>query len=178
MLLVCVPPFCRTPPPPDSPKFRSFFFPSPTTFFILPSLGGFLVEFWWCFCPPNIMCTFGLSGCCVKPRRLWGRGSFTRQPENSKREHLTSRHFQTPPKNHEKTLRERQRERKMGGGRRKKSVKFWAPHPSFPHPSAPPPFSGFGTPPSGPHHDTHQIQKLDWLNCGQNWIGLKEGGGV
>ena len=30
------------------------------------------------------MCTFGLSGCRVKPRRLRGRRGFTRQPENSK----------------------------------------------------------------------------------------------
>ena len=34
------------------------------------------------------LCTFGLSGCRVKPRRLRGRWGFTRQPENSKRAHL------------------------------------------------------------------------------------------
>ena len=36
--------------PPDGPKFRSLFFPSPQQFsFFLPSLGCLLVEFWWCF---------------------------------------------------------------------------------------------------------------------------------
>ena len=39
-------PLCRDPPP-DIPKFRSFF-PLPQFSYILPSLGGLLVEFWWC----------------------------------------------------------------------------------------------------------------------------------
>ena len=39
------------------------------------SLGGLLVEFWWCFEDPQ-MCTFGLSGCRVKPRRLGVLGRF------------------------------------------------------------------------------------------------------
>ena len=64
----------RTALPWDRPKFRSFFFPLPPeiSFFLLS--GGLLVEFRWClnWDPPK--CTFGLSGCRVKPRRLRGRG--------------------------------------------------------------------------------------------------------
>ena len=61
------------------PKISRFFFLSPAGNFILPSLAGcLLVEFWWFFeIRDNQMCTFGLSGCHVKPRRLWGRGGFT-----------------------------------------------------------------------------------------------------
>ena len=58
------------------------------------------------------------------PGGLWG---FTRQPENSKRAHLSVPALQTPPKFHEKTPRERERKRaKMGAGEGKKSAKFWA----------------------------------------------------
>ena len=44
------------------------------------------------------MCTFGLSGCCVEPRRPHQTGprGFTRQPENSKRAHLSVPALQTP----------------------------------------------------------------------------------
>ena len=68
---------------------------------------------------------------------LWRRRGFTRQHENSKRAHLRVPALQTPPKFHEKTPREREREKKSeDGGRRgkKKSAKFWAPafgHPPF-----------------------------------------------
>ena len=54
------------------------------------SLGVFSLNFGGC-CQgwdPQ-MCTFGLSGCRVKPRRLRGRRCFRRQPKNSKRAHLT-----------------------------------------------------------------------------------------
>ena len=62
------PPLRRTPPP-DRPKFRAFFFPSPPQNSFFSTLYGcLLVEFWWCFEDRNPeMCTFGLSG--VKPRR-------------------------------------------------------------------------------------------------------------
>ena len=56
------------------------------------------------------MCTFGLSDCHVKPRRLRGRRGFTQQPENSKRAHLIAPALQTPPKFTEKTSRDRQKE--------------------------------------------------------------------
>ena len=78
------------------------------------------------------MCTFGLSGCRVKPRRL--------QPENSKRAHLSAPALQTPPKFHEK-------DQKRGKQFffKKKTVKKtrnfgpppFGPHRSGPHPSGP-----------------------------------------
>ena len=37
-------------PPPGPPKISLFFFRLPLPFsFFLPSLGGLLMEFWWCF---------------------------------------------------------------------------------------------------------------------------------
>ena len=53
------------------PKISLFFFPFPPPFrSFCVSLGLFLVEFWWCFEGRNLeMCTFGLLGCRVKPRR-------------------------------------------------------------------------------------------------------------
>ena len=55
-------------PPPDCPKFRFFFSLSRPIFALFFSL---LVVFWWCLKRHGAqMCTFGLSGCCVKPRPL------------------------------------------------------------------------------------------------------------
>ena len=77
----------RTALPLDRPKFRSFSPLSPQNSLFSSLSGCLLVEFWWCFEDRDPqMCTFGLSGCRVKPRRLRGRRGFTRQPENSKRE--------------------------------------------------------------------------------------------
>ena len=58
---------------------------------------------------------------------LQGCRGFTRQPENSKRAHLTA---PAPP------MRRPPREGRTNenGGGRKKSAKFWAPHPSGPQP--------------------------------------------
>ena len=51
------------------PKFRAFFFPVPPQNSFFSSLsGGLLVEFWWCLKRRGPVCTFGLSGCRVKPR--------------------------------------------------------------------------------------------------------------
>ena len=112
------------------------------------------------------MCTFGLSGCGVKPRRLRGR-RFHTTTENSKRAHLTAPAL--PNTNTTKTTRRhivREKKSETGGGRRKKSAKIWAPpHPSGPHHSGPHP-SGLGLGPTL-WAITHQIQK--WM--GQNWIG-------
>ena len=116
------------------------------------------------------MCTFGLSGCRVKPRRLRGRRGFTGQPENSKRAHLSAPTLQTPPKFHERTPKERKKKENCGGRREKKARNFGPPTlrgstlrgstlrgPTLrgPHPSGPPPFGaplflGFGPPPFGP----------------------------
>ena len=44
-----LPPLRRTPPPPDRPKFRSFFALFQHSFrFLFLSLGGRFVELWWC----------------------------------------------------------------------------------------------------------------------------------
>ena len=88
------------------------FFPSPATiFFLSSSLAGPFVKF-WCFflkrrCPE--ICTCGLSGCRVKPRRLQSRRSFTRQPENSKRAHL-----RVPPRLHKNHQNSTNLERERG----------------------------------------------------------------
>ena len=113
------------------------------------------MEFWWCLKRRGAqVCTFGLSGCCVKPRRLRG---FTRRPKNSKRAHFRAPTCQTPPKFHEKTPRERRKERILRREREKKA-KFWATHPSGPHPLGPHPSGPHslgpnpsGPQPSGPH---------------------------
>ena len=48
------------------------FFPSPAPIFALffSLSGGLLVEFWWCLKRRCQLCTFGLTGCRVKPRWL------------------------------------------------------------------------------------------------------------
>ena len=121
------------------PKFRVFF-PSPATIFLsfFPLLGVLSLNFGGVFegRDPE-MCTFGLSGCRVILRRLWGRRGFTRQPENSKRAHFRPRRFKTPPKFHERTPKRGKKERKMVAGEGKKNAKFGVPHPSGPYPSGP-----------------------------------------
>ena len=109
-------------PCPGPPKISLFFSLSRRKIrSFLPSLGVFSLNFGGVSegRDPQ-MCTFGLSGCRVKPRRLHQTG---------------------PPEN-------------CGGRRKKKkSAKFWAPHPSGLHPSGLHP-SGlhFSAPhPSGPH---------------------------
>ena len=74
---VCVSdPLTRNAPPPDSPKFRSFF-PSRHNFHSFFSLGVLSWIFGGVFEGQDPeMCTFGLSGCRVKPRRLLGSGSW------------------------------------------------------------------------------------------------------
>ena len=62
-----------TGPPPPTPLRRTAqnfapFFPSPTLFALSVSLsGGLFVEFWWCLKRRCQLCTFGLTGCRVKP---------------------------------------------------------------------------------------------------------------
>ena len=86
--------FRRTPPPLDrTAQNFALFLPFPATVSLFLCLSGcLLVEFWWCFEGRNLeMCTSGLSGCRVKPRRPHQTGppGHTRQPENSKRAHLS-----------------------------------------------------------------------------------------
>ena len=137
------PPLRRTAPPLDRPKFRTFF-PSPATIYILFSLSC-----WSCSLnfggvfegrDPQ-MCTFGLSGCRVKPRRPHHRAAeashdsrklqtCTLQGTCASRHHQNS--LRRPPETH------RNSETVAGEGR--KSAKFWAPHPLGPHPFRAPPF--------------------------------------
>ena len=168
-------PSCTGPPAPDHPKSLSFFLSRPYFRSFCLSLGVFSLNFGGVFegWDPQ-MCTFGLSGCRVKPRR-----GFTRQPKNSKRAHLMVPTLQTPLKFHENTLRETQTKMDVGKGK-KKNAKFWASHPSLSHlrsPTLQSPtfrgptlrgptlrgpalrvtiFSGFGLHPLGHHHDTHR----------------------
>ena len=89
---------------------------------------------------------------------------------NSKRAHLSVPALQTPPKFHEKTLRDREKKYENCGKRGKKSAKFWALHPSGPPPFGASTLRGpifLGLDPTFWGHDTHQIQK--WI--GQKWIG-------
>ena len=125
-------------PSPGPPKISLFFFPLPPQNSFFSSLSGcLLVDFWLCDEDRDPqMCTFGLSGCRVKPRRLRGRRGFTRQPEISNRAHLSAPALQTPPKFHEKTPREGRKERILRRDKEKKR-EILGPPPFGPHPSAP-----------------------------------------
>ena len=111
-------------------------------------------------------------------RRLRGRRGFTRQHKNSKRAHLTAPALQTPPKFHEKTSRETEKELKWAGeGKKKREIlglpPFGAP-PCGAHPSGVR-FFWVWAPPFGPHHDTHTdpngLAQNGLAKIGQNWIG-------
>ena len=101
-----------------------------------------------------------------------------RQPENSKRAHLSAPALQTPPTFHEKDPQEREKkERKLWREKEKKSAKFFgpppfgAPHPSGPHNFGAPTFSGFGAPhPLGPHHDTKNMGQKFWIGLAKNGL--------
>ena len=71
--------------------------------------------------PPVKPRTFGFGLLCETPA-VWGRRGFTRQPENSKRAHLRVPAFQTPPKFHEKTPREKKSENGSGRGEKKPKI--------------------------------------------------------
>ena len=78
-------PLRRTPLRRTAQNF-ALFLPSPAPYF---RSGCLLVECWVFFESRDPeMCTFGPSGCRVKPRRLRGRRGFTHQPENSKLAHF------------------------------------------------------------------------------------------
>ena len=67
------------------------------------------------------MCSFGLPDCHVKPRRLRGRLGFTRQPENSKRAHLTAPALPNTTKTtREDTQRDTKKSESEGRERKKK----------------------------------------------------------
>ena len=145
----------------DRPKFRSFF-PLPPHFSFLPSLGVFSWNFGVFEGRDPQMCTFGLSDCRVKPRRLWGRRDFTRQ-------------FQTRTTKIPREDTKKRRKNEFFREREKKARNFGPPHPSGPfpsgpHPSGPQPYCTrerldevcccvvvmWAHPPSPPHHTTEQ----------------------
>ena len=94
------------------------------------------------------MCTFGLSGCRVKPPQAppdRAAGARTRQPENSKRAHFRAPALLSPPKFHERIPRERKKKENCGGRREKKREILGSP------PFGAPPFgeTPFGAPTFG-----------------------------
>ena len=125
--------------------------------------------------PGPHICTFGLSDCRVKPRRLRGRRGFTRQPENSKRANMRSRPSKTPPKFNEKTT-ERETKKRTWWLETEKKLEILGPPP-------------FGAPPSGldffwvwapPFRAmTHTRSKIGLarIGFGQSWPGQNHEGG-
>ena len=145
-------------------------------FLVLTYLSSMLFLFCFCFRPQQPeLCTFGLSGCRVKPRRphqTGAAGARTRQPENSKRAHFRAPALETPPKFHERTPREKE-ERKLWREEGKKNAKFWVHHPSGLHPSVPL-FPGLGPPPFGaPPFEGPTLcrPKIQHRKIGRNRIG-------
>ena len=114
------------------PNFRAFFFSLPLeiSFFLL-SLGGLLMEFWWCLKRRHAqMCAFGVLWLfCEAPAARSGgaAGVSHHSPRARKTGTSLGSGFQTPPKFNEQTPRETEKERN-GGGREegKKRAKFWA----------------------------------------------------
>ena len=134
----------RTSPPLDPPSGGP-----PTVSLFLCLFGCLLVEFWWCF--ETLKCAhLGSQLSCETPAAPPDRatGARTRQPENSKRAHFRHLRFKTPPKFHEKTPRETQKQRN-GGGKGKKKRQILGP-PTLRGPTllglVPPPI---GAPPFG-----------------------------
>ena len=161
-------------PSPGPPKISHFSLSRRKIRSFLPSLGVFSLNFGCVFeAPgPSNVHVWALWLSCGTPAAPPDRaaGARTRQPENSKRAHLSAPALQTPPKFHEKTPREGRKERILWRERKKKSAKIWAPHlgappfgappfwappfwapPFGPPPFGPPLFLGLGPHPSGPH---------------------------
>ena len=132
----------------DRPKFRSFFsLPRRKIRSFLPSLGVFSLNFGGVFEGRALKCA--RLGSLVVVWNPGGFGGFTRQPENSKRAHLSAPALQTPPKFNEKTPREGRKERILGREKEKKARNFGPPTLRAPT-LRDPTFSGFGPPPFGP----------------------------
>ena len=114
-----------TPPPPDRPKFRSFFPLPPQFSLFLLYLGGPFVEFWWCFFEGRDpeMCTFGALGLsCEAPAASGPPGP------------------QTPPKFNERTPKREKKRKKIVAAKGKNKREISGPHTSEPHPWGAPPF--------------------------------------
>ena len=160
-----------TPPPdrpsPGPPKISLFFFLSPARNFLS-------VLLLWEVCLVELLVVFLKTGVAQMhvvgslvvvwnpggPTRPGCRQGFTRQPENSKRAHLSVPALQTPPKFHEKTPRERRKNEISGGREKKKREIFRAPTPF-----GPPLFLGSGLHSSGPPTPSGPHQKQNWPNA-------------
>ena len=119
------------------PKISRFFFslPPETSLFLL-SLGGLLVEFWWCLKRRALKCVrLEFSGCRVKPRRPQSRPGFTRQPENSCT-FERPRHFKHHQNSTKGPTREGEKNESCGREREEEERNFGPPPP-------------FGAPPFG-----------------------------
>ena len=168
----------------EGPKFRAFSSLPATVSLFLCLLGVLPLNFGGVFeGRDRQMCTFGLSGCRMKPRR---RG-LTRQPENSKRAHLSALALQTPPKFNEKTSQREERV-KFPTGEGKKSAKFWAVRggvvrrrgikrrgepecPKQPHQHQHPTLNSNNT--QQPHTDNNNTLTTTHNNTSQKWAGQK-----
>ena len=206
VVVVCVVGVLKAPPPDpppldrpplDRPKFRSFFSLSRRKIrSFLPSLGVFSLNFGVFEDRDPQMCTFGLSGCRVEPRRPHQTGppglhTTTRE--------LQTRTFERPDaSNTTRIPRKRPKEREKrtencGGESEKKEQNFGpppfgpptvrAPHPSGPpqlrgpttsgpHNFGPPLFPGLAPHPLGPHHDTKNIGQKIGLAKKLDWPKL------
>ena len=80
-----------------------------------------------CVCVCVFVCVCAVWRGCWFHGSVWGRRGFTRQPENSKRAHLSAPALQTQPKFHEKTPREGRKERILRREREKKARYFGPP---------------------------------------------------
>ena len=146
------------PPSAGPPKISLFFFPFPPPFrSFCVSLGLFLVEFWWCFEGRNLeMCTFGLLGCRVKPRRPHQTGppGLAHDSPRTPNVHISGpRHFKHHKNSTRKKDTQKDTERVKRWREREEKARNFGPHPSGPillgpHPSGAPPFWAppFGAP--------------------------------
>ena len=142
------------PPSAGQPKISLFFFPSlgvfSLNFLVFLKARDSNVRVW----APGLSCEIPSAS---------GPPGLTQQPENSKHAHLRAPALQAPPKFHEKTPRDRQKERKWGGRGKKREILGTPPFVAPPF-VAPP----FGVP---PFVMTGLAKKMHWSNQdGQNGI--------
>ena len=138
------------PPSAGPPKISLFFFPFPPPFPLFLSLSGvFSLNFGGVFEDRDPqMCTFGLSGCRVKPRRPHQTGppGLAHDSPNSKRAQTRGT---CASKHHQNSTRrppERHRNSETVAGREEKARNFGPPTLRGPTLSGPHPFGAFGAP--------------------------------
>ena len=125
------------------------------------------------------MCTFGLSGCRVKPRRPTRPG---RRGSHTTARELQTCTFEGPglQKHHQNSTRRPPRERRkneISGGREKKARNFGPSHPSAPTlraPFGPPFFLGSGPHPFGPPPLRAPTKNKKLAKCGLAKFGQQK----